>query len=90
MVIHAQVLTGAHTDEPLPDLNFANAALPSPWPSTGNMLHWDAFFNHAMTVPVLDQLQTCDSDAQQVDLETWTSDFFDDAMFDWIGRDNQG
>ncbi|KAF2470016.1 uncharacterized protein BDR25DRAFT_343257 [Lindgomyces ingoldianus] len=81
-VMHPQ---GTHAGEAAPGLSIPNGALPDPWPSTGNILHWDAFFNHAVTSPVSGPPQTGNYDAQTIDLEAWTSDFFGDAMFDWIG-----
>jgi len=53
------------------------------------MLQWDAFFDHAKTPPMPGQPQMGNHDAEPIDLETWTSDFFGDAVFDWIGWDNQ-
>lgn len=42
-----------------------------------------------MGPPIPDQPQIGNHDAHPIDLETWTSDFFGDAFFDWIGWDSQ-
>lgn len=64
-------------------------ALPDPGPSTGDMSHWDSFFDYATTAPVLDQPQIGIHDAQPGDLATWTNDFLGDTIFDWIAWDGQ-
>lgn len=63
-------------------------ALPNSWPSAGNTLNWDSFFDHAITAPVLSQPQTGHGDGQLGDLSTWTNDFFEDVVVDWIGWDS--
>jgi hypothetical protein len=80
---------GHHASEAAPGPSIPIGALPDPWPSTGNMLNWDSFFNHAMTAPISGQPQIGNHDAQPSDLTTWTYDFFGDAIVDWIGWDNQ-
>lgn len=55
--------------------------LPDPWPSNGNMIHWDTFFN------LPNQPLSGDYDALETDLDVWTTDFLQDAVFDWIGFD---
>lgn len=80
------VLVKAHVSEFAPDTSIPNAVLPEDWTSTGSMLNWDAFFNHAMALPIPDGPQI---EAQPIDLETWTSGFFEDPILDWIGLDGQ-
>ena len=84
-----QSLVETYASQAAPGSSIPTAALPDPWPSTGNIIHWDALFNHAMTPPTLGQPQIGNHDAQPIDLETWTSDFFGDAISDWIGWDSQ-
>lgn len=55
------------------------------WPGVGGMLHWDAFFEQATVPPSAQQ----NNDAILDDLESWTTNFFGDAVFDWIGFEDQ-
>ncbi|KAJ9605085.1 hypothetical protein H2200_010475 [Cladophialophora chaetospira] len=71
------------------DSRIPAAAWPDPWQSAGNMLHWDAFFTHAIAPAISGQPQVHENSVQTADLETWTSNFFGDAVFDWMGWDSQ-
>ena len=79
---------GTNASEAAPGSSIPTITLPDPWPSSGNLLHWDAFFNHAVTPPIPSQLKAGVHDAQPIDLDSWTTDFFGDAIFDWIGWDD--
>ena len=75
---------GSHASEKLPDLSIPIGALSDPCPSNGNLLHWDSFFDHAMTAPMVGQPQIGSHESQPSDLGTWTNDFFGSAFNDWV------
>lgn len=60
---------------------------PATWPSTGDNLNWESFFERAPYVSGQPQIE--DYDTQQNDLATWTHDFFGDGFVDWIGWESQ-
>nr|POF26369.1 putative transcriptional regulatory protein c11d3.07c [Quercus suber] len=67
----------------------SNLVLPDPWPSNGNFLDWDSFFNYAMTAPAQDVTQINAKDSEPEDLTAWTNNFMEGAVIDWMGWDGQ-
>jgi hypothetical protein len=84
---HRYPSAGSPSNEDLHGPTIPIEALPESWPPAGNTLHWDAFFDHAMTPPTSSHQMQNDG-FQPLDLETWTSEFFEDPIFDWIGWDS--
>lgn len=54
----------------------------------GGILRWDTFFDQA-AIPTRVQPDGGRNDCILDDLETWTAEFFEDAVFDWIGFERQ-
>lgn len=72
------------------DADVASSSLPEglfseDWPGVGSNLHWEAFFDQAFAQQDAGTADVMGDD----DLEAWRANFFGDAVFDWIGFDNQ-
>lgn len=56
------------------------------WQSPGNALHWDVVSgSNELWVPDPRQVNPEEDGVRVCDVDMWTSDFFGEAMFNWMG-----